>query len=108
MAKKTPRIDEFDFEPGRKLAGKYVVESLLGSGYEGEVYKVVELRTGISRAAKIFYPQRNVRDRATVTLGKIGPEAKEAMPALEAALEDEDELVRKEAARALESIRGKP
>ena len=59
-----PKIDAFDFEPGRRLAGKYAVETFLGSGWEGEVYKVVELKTGIPRAAKIFYPQRNECDRA--------------------------------------------
>lgn len=64
MAAKPPKIDAFDFEPGRKIAGKYVVDSLLGSGWEGEVYKVVELKTGITRAAKIFYPERNRQDRA--------------------------------------------
>ena len=64
MAKRPPRIDAFDFQPGRGLAGKYVFESFIGGGWEGEVYKVVERRTGISRAAKVFYPQRNDRDRA--------------------------------------------
>jgi len=64
MADKVLSVDAFDFQPGRKLAGKYVVDSLLGRGYEGEVYKVTETRTGISRAAKVFYPQRNLRDRA--------------------------------------------
>jgi len=43
--------------------------------------------------------------RAAVTLGEIGPSAADAIPALEAALEDEDETVGKEAARALKSIR---
>lgn len=54
MAAPTPKIDSFDFYPGRILAGKYVVE----------VYRVVEQRTGVRRAAKVFYPQRNTRDRA--------------------------------------------
>jgi hypothetical protein len=64
MAGRQSRIDAFDFPPGRVLAGKYQVEDFLGSGYEAEVYRVSELRTGIRRAAKIFYPQRNPRDRA--------------------------------------------
>lgn len=62
--KPTPRISTFELKPGRTLAGKYAVESLLGAGWEGEVYKVVETRTGIPRAAKVFFPHRNVRDRA--------------------------------------------
>ena len=58
------QIETFDFQPGRLLAGKYRVLSRLGSGVEGEVYRVTEARTGIDRAAKVFYPQRNVADRA--------------------------------------------
>jgi len=57
-------IDSFDFAPGRKLAGKYVISRRLGGGYEGEVYEVIETRTGVRRAAKFFYPHRNKRDRA--------------------------------------------
>ncbi|MFG0285881.1 MAG: protein kinase [Phycisphaerales bacterium JB039] len=58
------RIDQFDLAHGRIIGGKYVIESMLGAGWEGEVYKVVERRTGATRAMKVFYPQRNVRDRA--------------------------------------------
>ena len=58
-----PHIERFDFQPGRILARKYEVISLLGTGWEGEVYKVLERGTGIERAAKFFFPQRNPRDR---------------------------------------------
>lgn len=61
---RVPRIEAFRFPPGRVLAGSYVVEDFLGAGWEGEVYRVTEQRTGITRAAKVFYPQRNVGDRA--------------------------------------------
>lgn len=44
------------------LAGRYGVESFLGEGWEGEAYRVRELRTGVERAAKIFYPHRNEDD----------------------------------------------
>lgn len=44
--------------------GKYVVERLLGAGWEGEVYRVIDQRTGAPRAMKLFFDQRNVRDRA--------------------------------------------
>ena len=64
MARKTPRIDAFNFRPGRILAGRYVIEDFLGAGWEGEVYKANELRTGVPRAVKVFFPQRNERDRA--------------------------------------------
>ncbi|MHC4414216.1 MAG: protein kinase domain-containing protein [Planctomycetota bacterium] len=70
LAKSLPRIDSFEFKPGRTLAGKYAVESLLGAGWESEVYKVVENRTGIPRAAKVFFPHRNVRDRAVTVCAR--------------------------------------
>jgi serine/threonine protein kinase len=63
-SRRTPRIEAFELAPGRILAGKYRVENLLGSGWEGEVYRVTELRTDVHRAAKLFYPHRNVRERA--------------------------------------------
>jgi len=56
----TARIEVFDFKPGRVLAGRYAVEAFLDSGWEGEVYRVVEERTGVCRAAKVLYPQRNL------------------------------------------------
>jgi serine/threonine protein kinase len=61
---KLPSVDSFDFQPGRILARKYEVISKLGGGWEGEVYMVRELKTDIERAAKFFFPQRNIGDRA--------------------------------------------
>ncbi|UCF68627.1 MAG: protein kinase [Acidobacteriota bacterium] len=57
-------IESFGFEPGRRLAKKYEIQRFLGGGWEGEVYEVTETRTGITRAAKFFFPHRNVNDRA--------------------------------------------
>lgn len=54
----------FRFWPGRPLAGKYEVRARLGGGWEGEVYLVRERATGIERAAKFFYPERNPRGAA--------------------------------------------
>jgi tRNA A-37 threonylcarbamoyl transferase component Bud32 len=66
MKKKThKRITSFNFPPGHVLASKYKVLSLLGSGWEGEVYRVQEQGIGVERAAKIFFPQRNRKNRAT-------------------------------------------
>jgi serine/threonine protein kinase len=56
-------IEAFDLWPGRVLVKKYRVLSRLGGGWEGEVYRVLEIRTGIERAAKLFYPQRNPNNR---------------------------------------------
>lgn len=63
--KRKKHIESFEFEPGRIIAGKYEVLSFLGSGWEGEMYRVCERTTGVERAAKIFFPQRNWHDRAT-------------------------------------------
>ena len=52
-------IDSFNLNPGRTLARKYEVIELLGAGWEGEVYLVRELSTGIERTAKLFFPERN-------------------------------------------------
>ena len=54
----------FNLQPGRVIAKKYEVVSLLGTGWEGEVYKILELDTNIERAAKIFYSERNHKERA--------------------------------------------
>lgn len=65
-----PEISSFDFKPGHILAKKYKVLELLGSGWEGEVYKVCELHTKIERAAKIFFPQRNQKNRTSNVYAK--------------------------------------
>ena len=64
MATSRNIVHSFGFRPGRHLSGKYEVIGLLGRGWEGEVYRVRELATGIHRAAKFFYPERNRRDQA--------------------------------------------
>lgn len=58
------RLAAFGLHSGDVLAGKYEVLCELGVGWEGEVYKVRELGTRIERAAKLFYPQRNPKNRA--------------------------------------------
>lgn len=40
---------------GRVIGRNYKIIEFLGSGWEGEVYKVEEVHTGILRAAKLFY-----------------------------------------------------
>ncbi len=56
--------NKFDLRAGDEIAKKYKVIEKLGSGYEGEVYKVVETSTGIFCAAKLFFPKRNEKNRA--------------------------------------------
>ena len=59
----------FGLEPGRRL-GRYVIEQPLGSGYEGEVYVVSEHGTGIRRAAKIYYPQRDPHGKNAIAYAR--------------------------------------
>lgn len=63
--KRHRRVFGFDLEPGTIIANKYEVIDFLGSGWEGEVYRVRERCIGVERAAKLFYPNRNARNRAT-------------------------------------------
>jgi serine/threonine protein kinase len=65
------RIVTFGFEPGRVLAGKYVVNELLGRGWEGEVYHVSERATGVERAAKVFFPARNPNNKTLLFYAKM-------------------------------------
>ncbi len=58
------RITRFGFAPGTTLCRKYETIAQIGTGWEGEVYLVRELATGIERAAKFWYPHRNPGNRA--------------------------------------------
>jgi serine/threonine protein kinase len=60
----------YDLKPGQVLADTYTVLSLLGSGWEGEVYRVRERRTRIERAAKLFYPHRNPQGKTATTYAR--------------------------------------
>ena len=64
------RVKRFDFSPGRVVAGKYQIERELGSGWEGEVYAIVERTTGIRRAAKFYYPHRDPTGKAAITYAR--------------------------------------
>jgi tRNA A-37 threonylcarbamoyl transferase component Bud32 len=63
MPRRVPK--PFEFEPGRRV-GRYQIERPLGSGYEGEVYAIIERTTGIRRAAKFYYPQRDPHGKAAI------------------------------------------
>ena len=64
------KVKRFDFPPGRSVAGKYVIERPLGSGWEGEVYAIVERNTGIRRAAKFYYPHRDPMGKAAIAYAR--------------------------------------
>jgi serine/threonine protein kinase len=60
------KITTFDFAPGRKVGPRYVIESKLGGGSEGEVYKIRELDTSIHRAAKFYFPHRDPKHKLSI------------------------------------------
>ncbi len=57
------RVTSFGFNAGRILVRKYEVLERIGSGWEGEVYLLRELKTGIEKAGKFFFPHRNLQNR---------------------------------------------
>ena len=70
MYRPSKKPKRFDFPPGKSVAGKYVVERPLGSGWEGEVYVVQERLTGIRRAAKFYYPHRDPLGKAAIAYAR--------------------------------------
>jgi serine/threonine protein kinase len=64
------KIESFDLRPGVTIAGRFTVVSLLGAGFEGEVYQVVESHTNKIRAVKLFFPHRNVKHAVSTRYAK--------------------------------------
>ena len=58
-----PRLKHIRLPPGTLLTEHYRVLECLGTGWEGEVYLIREITTGIDRTAKLFLPHRNPRNR---------------------------------------------
>src|SRR5580658_1481887 len=70
MSRPSRKNKRFNFPAGRFIAGKYQIEEMLGSGWEGEVYRIVERATGIHRAAKFYYPQRDPTGKAAIAYAR--------------------------------------
>jgi tRNA A-37 threonylcarbamoyl transferase component Bud32 len=70
MYRASRKPKRFDFPSGKSVAGKYVVEHLLGTGWEGEVYAITERNTGIHRAAKFYYPHRDPTGKAAISYAR--------------------------------------
>lgn len=70
MVYRPSKVRRFDFPPGRIVGGKYQILRQLGSGYEGEVYAIVERATGIRRAAKFYYPHRDPSGKAAIVYAR--------------------------------------
>src|SRR4051812_49956485 len=70
MYRPSKKPKRFDFPAGKSVAGKYIVERPLGSGWEGEVYVMVERVTGIRRAAKFYYPHRDPLGKAAIAYAR--------------------------------------
>jgi serine/threonine protein kinase len=61
--KSKSRIDTFNFQTGLIFSKKYQVLKQIGTGWEGEVYLIKELSTGIECTGKFFFPQRNINNK---------------------------------------------
>ncbi len=59
-------IHGFNLKPGRRIGAHYEVESRLGEGVEGEVYRVRDRVTGILRAAKLYRPEHDPKRRRSI------------------------------------------
>src|SRR5688572_15517265 len=70
MYRPSKKVARFDLPPGRIVAGKYVIDRPLGSGWEGEVYAIIERSTGIRRAAKFYYPHRDPTGKAAIAYAR--------------------------------------
>jgi serine/threonine protein kinase len=70
MATARNPIESFDFPEGRIIGKKYRVLERIGKGWESEVYKIQELNTKIERAAKVFFPHRNVKNKKAIIYAK--------------------------------------
>lgn len=53
-------IEKFDLATGTVISNKFTIVEKIGSGLEGEVYRVEELLTKSTRAIKLYYPKRNL------------------------------------------------
>ncbi len=57
---------KFKLAKNTLIGNRYLVDELLGAGWEGEVYRVSEILTKKSRAIKLFYPARNKEFKTSV------------------------------------------
>jgi len=53
----------FRLQPGDRLTWKYEIVERLGAGSEGEVYKIRECATGLTRAAKLYFPGKTANPK---------------------------------------------
>jgi tRNA A-37 threonylcarbamoyl transferase component Bud32 len=61
--KKKKSVDSIKLPEGYVFSQNFRIIGHLGGGWEGEVYSVQEISTGIERAAKFFYPDRNIKNQ---------------------------------------------
>lgn len=57
---------QFSLRTGRKIGSRYEIVQPLGTGSEGEVYQIVDIATGITRAAKLYYSSYNEKSETVV------------------------------------------
>lgn len=61
---------ELNFPPGFVVNAKYEIIEEIGNGYEGRVFLVREVETGIERTIKFFYPRKNKANKTIKAVAK--------------------------------------
>ena len=86
--------------PGAKDAVPALIEALREEGPTADIEERIEISPGFGKAAV----HESVRLRAVIALGQIGPEARDALPALIDAYGAENEVFRHHVAEAIRAI----
>jgi HEAT repeat protein len=86
--------------PEAKDAVPALIEALREEGPTADIEERIEISPGFGKAAV----HESVRLRAVIALGQIGPEARDALPALIDAYGDENEVFRHHVAGAIRAI----
>ena len=68
--KNSIKIDSFNFKPNQRILEDYKIVAQLGGGWEAEVYRIRELKTGVERAAKFFFPHRDKNQKMSTIYAK--------------------------------------
>src|SRR5262249_40529985 len=86
--------------PGAKDAVPALIEALREKGPTADIEERIEISPGFGKAAV----HESARLRAVIALGQIGPEARDALPALIEAYGDENEVFRHYVGGAIRAI----
>ena len=67
MSDNRPVRPAYSLQIDETICNRFKIKEFLGSGWESEVYLITETATGIDRTAKLFFPERNRRNRTAIS-----------------------------------------